>query len=84
MPVTGSGDGAALFGLPNIELPAAPGPAEHPGTGAPPGPVTQNVDLSIDYSGATIGQDPDEHRRQIGIAQDRGLAKVAPIDPGHH
>ena len=23
-------------------------------------------------------------RRQAGIAQDRGLAKVTPIDPGHH
>jgi len=55
MPVTGSGDttggsgGFNLpmpFGLPNIEVPQAPpGPQEHPGSGAAPGPtVVQNND----------------------------------------
>jgi hypothetical protein len=84
MPVTGGGDGASLFGRPNIELPPAPGPAEHAGTGAPPGPVDQrSIDLSVNFHGP-VGSDPDEVRRQAGIAQDRGLAKVAPIDPGHH
>ena len=31
-----------------------------------------------------VGSDPDEVRRQAGVAQDRGLAKLAPIDRGHH
>jgi hypothetical protein len=74
------------FGLPNIELPAAPGPPEGEahGPGGPPGPVdNRSIDLSVNFHGPA-GSDPDEVRRQAGIAQDRGLAKVAPIDPGHH
>jgi hypothetical protein len=54
------------------------------GSGALPGPVTQNVDLSVNYNNSTLGVDPAEQRRQDGIRQDRGIAKVAPIDPGHH
>jgi len=93
MPVTGSGDttggsgGFNLpmpFGLPNIEVPQAPpGPQEHPGSGAAPGPtVVQNNDMHVDYSGATIGQDSDEHRRQIQRAPDRGTQGNAPVHNG--
>jgi hypothetical protein len=31
---------------------------------------------------STLGVDPAEQRRQDGIRQDRGIAKVAPINPG--
>jgi hypothetical protein len=47
------------------------------------GPTVQNVDLSVNYNNSTLGVDPAEQRRQDGIRQDRGIAKVAPIAPGN-
>jgi hypothetical protein len=40
--------------------------------GAPPGPVTQNVDLSVNYNNSTLGVDPAEQRRQDGISAGSG------------
>jgi hypothetical protein len=78
-----AGGGVPLpFGLPNIELPPAPGAPEHAGTGAPPGPVdNRSIDMSINYN-APVGSDPAEVRRQNQIQQDRGIAKIGPINPG--
>jgi hypothetical protein len=42
----------------------------------------QNVDLNVNYNNGTLGVDPAEQRRQDGIRQDRGIAKVAPINAG--
>ena len=64
----GGGRGLALpFGLPSIELPPAPGPPEHAGTGAPPGPTTnQSIDMSINYN-APVGSDrPKSSGRRVG------------------
>ena len=57
---------------------------EHAGTGAPACPVVnQPIDMSITYNGP-VGSDLAEVQRQNSIQQDKGVAKVAAIDPGHH
>jgi hypothetical protein len=63
----------------NIELPP-PGPAEHAGTGAPPGPNVQNNELNINYQG-NVGMGPDEINRLNDPAFDKGVAKLGPIAP---
>ena len=80
--VSAGGGGIPMpFGLPNIEIPPPPGPPEHGGAGgAPPGPVTQNNDLSIVYNGP-VGSDPAEVARQNSIAQDKAIARVGPVMP---
>jgi hypothetical protein len=42
----------------------------------------QNVDVNVNYNNSTLRVDPAEQRRQDGMRQDRGIAKVAPINPG--
>ena len=69
---------------PDIAVPPAPGPPEQPGIGLAAGQVdNRQFDLSNNYYGPVLG-DPDELRRQDGIRQDKGLAKVAAVDPAHH
>ena len=68
-------DLAETVGLPSIELTSPPGLPEQPG-GAP-----GSIDLSDNFYGP-VGSDPDEVRQAAGITQDKGLAKVAPIDRG--
>lgn len=79
------------FGLPSIDIPAAPapGPPEAPGgSAAPGGPAgnTYNVDASINYhDGAVLGVDPAAQRAADTRTQERNLAgTVAPTDPGNH
>jgi hypothetical protein len=80
----GGGSGGSMplpFGLPNIELPPPPAPVEHAGTGAPRVRLCSTTILSVNHNNSTLGVDPAEQRRQDGVRQDRGIAKITPIAP---
>ena len=78
------------FGLPSIDIPAAPapGPPEAPGGGGPAGggpSVVNHIDASIQYHDSNIGEDPAATRARDVRTQERNLAStVAAGDPGNH